>query len=127
MTNKGICLRVHTSITTHILQALPFPWQGGSQCYLQLYSSNLDSVHQVPITAGWKEVVSYTSTRDRHYELNPRPSEFNALSTWPHASPKLPWFAGFRGSIPIIHGKPLWLQHWLKTYKTTALSWKSLK
>ena len=28
--------RVQTSTTTHVLQALPHPWQGGCQCSLQL-------------------------------------------------------------------------------------------
>ena len=40
------------SMTAHVQQTLPFPWQGGCQCSLQLLMQACSSVYQVPITAG---------------------------------------------------------------------------
>ena len=45
-------------MTTHVQQTLPFPWQGGPQCSLQLLIKPwICTVHQVPITAEWTEAV----------------------------------------------------------------------
>ena len=44
------------SMTMRVQQTLPLHWQGGYRCNLKIWS-NLRSVHQVPITAGWTNTV----------------------------------------------------------------------
>ena len=79
-------------MTTHVQQTLPFPWQGGGQCSLQLL---IQPWICAPGTHyGWVgrgsveyEVLPDTSTHGQHWESNPRFSdlECNAISTRPHA------------------------------------------
>ena len=79
-------------MTTHIQQTLPFPWQGGRQCSLQLLIQPwicAPGTHYGWVDRGSVEyevcptLLHMASTENR----NPRPSDFesNALSTGPHA------------------------------------------
>ena len=86
---KGSCLE---SITTHVQQTLPFPWQGGHQFSLQLLIQPwicTPGTHYGWVDQGSVEydVCTDTSTHGQHWESNPTPSdlESNALSTGPHA------------------------------------------
>ena len=50
---------------THVLQTLPCPWQWAHTAACN-YRSNLGSVHQVPITAGWTKAV-WNTKFTRHF------------------------------------------------------------
>ena len=53
-------------MTTHVQQTLPFPWQGGRQCSLQLLIQPWIYASGVPCTAGWTEAVWNTKFA-RHF------------------------------------------------------------
>ena len=77
-------------MTTHVQQTLPFPWQGGHQCSLQLLIqpwTSAPGTHYGWVDRGSMEYEVYPTLLHMASTGNPRPSdlESNALSTGPHA------------------------------------------
>ena len=92
---KGICFRLYLP---------PWQWAPTAACN---YRSNLGSVHQVPITAGWTEAVWNTKFARHFY-------------TWPALGiePQTFWYWVQRpihlarvGCVTLTVTHPIWLHH----------------